>query len=88
MTMTNKDIDKNLRLASDFSMFVATHPYALRIPKRVGGIVMGSASDRDITKKNLELAYEGMKRRRKPYFQAIKYARTWKLVAVKRPKAK
>ena len=73
----------------DFGNYVFKHPEIIPFSKKTTPhIVVGSANEPGITRENLEIAYKGMKRSRSPYFQAIKYARKWKLVEIKRPMTK
>jgi len=55
--MSKSDVKKNFALAEAFSSYILTHDRLRNRTPRKAYIVLGSAADKPLTQKNLELAY-------------------------------
>jgi len=80
--MSERNVKKNFKLSEDFNNYVIEHPEIFKRVPKDACIVMTEKKDSNLTKENIEMAKEIIRKERKSCFKAIKKNRKWMLEAV------
>lgn len=76
--MTQKDVQTNFDLSTDFNNYIVKHPEIARRISADAVIVFASPAHPAVTKKNLQMAERiGKQDRKKKLYRAVKTAKGW-----------